>query len=104
MQIRPTAFTIGLIIHFSIALFSVYTEFGIDSNRLNLMYKQRNLTQSEYSKTRAPCGLWSACLLLFTLNKVNSIGIYKKRPLKDVSLFSGRPLIIHHSKRTVLCS
>ena len=31
MQIRPTAFTIGLIIHFSIALFSVYTEFGIDS-------------------------------------------------------------------------
>ena len=32
MQIRPTAFTIGLIIHPSIALFSVYTEFGIDSN------------------------------------------------------------------------
>ncbi len=31
MQIRPTAFTIGLIIHFSIALFCVYTEFGIDS-------------------------------------------------------------------------
>ena len=30
MQIRPTAFTIGLIIHFSIALFCVYTEFGID--------------------------------------------------------------------------
>ena len=32
MQIRPTAFTIGLIIHPSIALFCVYTEFGIDSN------------------------------------------------------------------------
>jgi len=32
MQIRPTAFTIGLIIHFSIALFCVYTEFGVDSN------------------------------------------------------------------------
>ena len=32
MQIRPTAFTIGLIIHFSIALFCVYTELGIDSN------------------------------------------------------------------------
>ena len=31
MQIRPNAFTIGLIIYFSIALFSVYTEFGIDS-------------------------------------------------------------------------
>ena len=31
MQIRPTAFTIGLIIYFSIALFFVYTEFGIDS-------------------------------------------------------------------------
>ena len=31
MQIRPTAFTIGLIIYFSIALFCVYTEFGIDS-------------------------------------------------------------------------
>lgn len=31
MQIRPTAFTIGLIIHFSITLFCVYTEFGIDS-------------------------------------------------------------------------
>ena len=33
MQIRPTAFTIGLIIHFSIALFCVYTEFGIDSTK-----------------------------------------------------------------------
>jgi len=31
MQIRPIAFTIGLIIHFFIALFYVYTEFGIDS-------------------------------------------------------------------------
>ena len=31
MQIRPTAFTIGLIIHSFIALFFVYTEFGIDS-------------------------------------------------------------------------
>ena len=31
MQIRPNAFTIGLIIYFSIALFLVYTEFGIDS-------------------------------------------------------------------------
>ena len=32
MQIRPNAFTIGLIIYFSIALFLVYTEFGIDSS------------------------------------------------------------------------
>ena len=32
MQIRPNAFTIGLIIHPSIALFCVYTEFGIDSH------------------------------------------------------------------------
>ena len=31
MQIRPTAFTIGLIIYSFIALFFVYTEFGIDS-------------------------------------------------------------------------
>ena len=31
MQIRPTAFTIGLIIYSFIALFLVYTEFGIDS-------------------------------------------------------------------------
>ena len=31
MQIRPTDFTIGLIIHFSIALFCTYTELGIDS-------------------------------------------------------------------------
>ena len=31
MQIRPNALTIGLIIYFSIALFFVYTEFGIDS-------------------------------------------------------------------------
>ena len=29
---RPTAFTIGLIIYSFIALFAVYTEFGIDSN------------------------------------------------------------------------
>ena len=35
MQIRPTALTIGLIIHFSIALFFVYTEFGIDSVMLS---------------------------------------------------------------------
>ena len=34
MQIRPTAFTIGLIIYSFIALFFVYTEFGIDSRRL----------------------------------------------------------------------
>ena len=31
MQIRPTASASGLIINFSIALFHVYTEFGIDS-------------------------------------------------------------------------
>ena len=37
MQIRPTAFTIGLIIHFSIALFSVYTEFGIDSDIMTVL-------------------------------------------------------------------
>lgn len=34
--------------------------------------------------------------------RVYSIGIYKKCPLKDVSLFSGRPLIIRHSNRMVL--
>lgn len=34
MLIRLTAFTIGLIIRFSIALFYVYTEFGIDSHHL----------------------------------------------------------------------
>ena len=37
MQIRPTAFTIGLIIYFSIALFCVYTEFGIDSSKMVIM-------------------------------------------------------------------
>ena len=31
MQIRPTALTFGLIIYSFIALFYVYTEFGIDS-------------------------------------------------------------------------
>ena len=31
MLIRPTAFTIGLIIYSFITLFVVYTEFGIDS-------------------------------------------------------------------------
>ena len=34
MQIRPTAFTIGLIIYSFIALFFVYTEFGIDSYKM----------------------------------------------------------------------
>ena len=34
MQIRPTAFTIGLIIYSFIALFFVYTEFGIDSFKM----------------------------------------------------------------------
>ena len=33
MQIRPTASASGLIINFSIALFRVYTEFGIDSSK-----------------------------------------------------------------------
>ena len=32
MLIRPTAFTIGLIIYSFITLFVVYTEFGIDSD------------------------------------------------------------------------
>ena len=36
MQIRPTAFSIGLIIYSFIALFAVYTEFGIDSGLRNL--------------------------------------------------------------------
>ena len=45
MQIRPTAFTIGLIIHPSIALFCVYTEFGIDSFRHMKADKERcNIT------------------------------------------------------------
>ena len=39
MQIRPTAFTIGLIISSFIALFFVYTEFGIDST-YRLIYSQ----------------------------------------------------------------
>ena len=38
MQIRPNAFTIGLIIHPSIALFCVYTEFGIDSIALFVLF------------------------------------------------------------------
>ena len=33
MQIRPTAFAIGLVTRFSIALILVYTEFEIDSLR-----------------------------------------------------------------------
>ena len=36
MLIRPTAFTIGLIIYSFIALFFVYTEFGIDSRGKHL--------------------------------------------------------------------
>ena len=39
MQIRPTAFTIGLIIHSFITLFFVYTEFGIGSgNHSNAVF------------------------------------------------------------------
>jgi membrane-anchored glycerophosphoryl diester phosphodiesterase (GDPDase) len=45
MQIRPTAFTIGLIIYSFIALFFVYTEFGIDS--------QKNLTPYWENRTSA---------------------------------------------------
>lgn len=47
MQIRPTAFTIGLIIHFSIALFSVYTEFGIDS--LSYLYNIKALNMGAFT-------------------------------------------------------
>ena len=36
MQIRPTALTTGLIIHSFIALFYVYTEFGIDSREMTV--------------------------------------------------------------------
>lgn len=39
MQIRPTIFTIGLIIHSFITLFFVYTEFGVDF----LIYKSQRL-------------------------------------------------------------
>ena len=46
MQIRPTAFTIGLIIHFSIALFCVYTEFGIDSRVAYNVTAQKSPTLS----------------------------------------------------------
>ena len=37
MQIRPTVFTIGLIIYSFITLFAVYTEFGIDSHLRKLI-------------------------------------------------------------------
>ena len=43
MQIRPTALKIGLIIYFSIVLFHVYTEFGIDS----IQKKGSPVTQNE---------------------------------------------------------
>ena len=38
MQIRPTASASGLIINLSIALFHVYTEFGIDSVPIYFYY------------------------------------------------------------------
>ena len=41
MQIRPTAFTIGLIIHSFITLFFVYTEFGIGSIVVMMAYPGR---------------------------------------------------------------
>ena len=51
MQIRPTAFTIGLIIHSFITLFFVYTEFGIGSisNSSNVVINTDN--ESTYSET-----------------------------------------------------
>ena len=47
MQIRPTAFTIGLIIHPSIALFGVYTEFGIDSMAMECVITLIHLLTAE---------------------------------------------------------
>ena len=48
MLIRPTAFTIGLIIRFSIALFYVYTEFGIDSYIPNQPNCSTNLANASF--------------------------------------------------------
>jgi hypothetical protein len=39
MQIRPTAFTIGLITYFFIALFAVYTKFGIHEMGITCAYQ-----------------------------------------------------------------
>ena len=51
MQIRPTAFTIGLIIYSFIALFAVYTEFGIDSlNLIYLMIMQNNFYKQQVTQ------------------------------------------------------
>ena len=49
MQIRPTAFTIGLIIYSFIALFAVYTEFGIDSIMLRLIFFMMTNSSSDNS-------------------------------------------------------
>ena len=53
MQIRPTAFTIGLIIYSFIALFFVYTEFGIDSHLASQSYPDPT---TPFGKVVGNCG------------------------------------------------
>ena len=52
MQIRPTAFTISLIIYSFIALFLVYTEFGIDSPTESPV-----LVHADFSEYTAVCSI-----------------------------------------------
>ncbi len=62
MQIRPTAFTIGLIIYSFIALFCVYTESGIDSFHpsISLSTKTRRYDRQAIS----------ACLIILVINEI----------------------------------
>ena len=67
MQIRPNAFTIGLIIHPSIALFCVYTEFGIDSSKLRsaLIFSTKSDIRQFLYKTKPPCITQDGFAVLF---------------------------------------
>ena len=67
MQIRPTALTTGLIIHSFIALFYVYTEFGIDSYIRSEQGAKDFLTIKSFLSTAAKAGstAFQALLSLF---------------------------------------
>lgn len=103
MQIRPTAFTIGLIIHSFITLFFVYTEFGIGSRRASdckYSYQGNLNLMIGYFKYRIPMMILSPHLIISTAKIL--IRLCMRQPVPIISDRSfPRPEFSH--QRKVFC-
>ena len=97
MQIRPTALTTGLIIHSFIALFYVYTEFGIDSR---LMLRKRTVIESVNDFLKNMCNIEHSrhrSITNFLVNLLSALAAYSFFPKKP-SIYSAS-----HFHKNLLC-